>query len=88
MYVRACICMYVCTCMHVRTYVCVLWTCVYVRTYVYYDMPYLGVYTRQKERRLKILKSRRTSSSGHTDEAAAQKVLKVIMRLHTYISRP
>ena len=26
---------------------------------------------------MKILKARRTSSSGHTDEAAAQKVLKV-----------
>lgn len=37
-----------------------------------------GVYVRQKERRLKIQKSRRTSTSGSTDhdEAAAQKVLK------------
>lgn len=41
-------------------------------------MPCLDVHTRQKERRLRVLKSRRTSSSsGHTDEAAAQKVLKV-----------
>ena len=41
-------------------------------------MNVVGTYTRQKERRLKIQKSRRTSSSSHhTDELAAQKVLKV-----------
>ena len=45
--------------------------------YVYVFLS-VGAYTRQKERRLKVLRTRRSSSSSHTaDEAAAQKVLKV-----------
>ena len=41
-----------------------------------------GAYTRQKERHLKILKSRKSSSStGHGDDEAAQKVLKVLIHM-------
>ena len=52
-----------------------VWT--YKHMYMYICHCYPGSYTRQKERHMKMLKHRKSSSGHREDDPAAQKVLKV-----------